>query len=290
MKKMYLKFLSVLFLYSAIACSGDINNSTDFNIDKNLPNLFYDTLGVSFPLNPYDSIGLIHNNGLNYISNNISSLTCQNHRLELVSLISYSLDSLGYQYNINQINQQVNLIFDNPGIVELDSVTYYYSFERDVERHLLDLIDIFRNHSDSTNISSLLILIKDWEFDIINSNLLSTSQKEQLLVGGAVARYSMAYWYDVGYVNSVTNPWYHELNCNQFEKNSSKIDKIQLFGFFNWPKWAKVVATAVSDAVGAAAGVAAGAGTPASVGLGIQYGVTASGATAALMWIKGPGE
>ncbi len=258
-RKVYAKRLAIVFV---IIIAMFIYSCTEQNISnaKSRPyESLYDTLAISNPLNSYDTIGIIHNNGLLYIENNIQNISCENYTSNIgYYSSSYILSNFPCEDSTeitNLSDSLANFIDSNQGYCFMDSILNYYNLSSNVKFKLNNIIQTLKNNSDTTNYSSYIILIKNWENTIINDNNINSNEKEQLLQFGSVARYSLYYWWTIA--NSGSNPWNQVLAGCQGGKIKLKdhnSPNIQFLGtdFSSYSLWYKLLCVAISDAAGAA--------------------------------------
>ncbi len=164
--------------------------------------------------NPYDANGYYHNVSLDYIFGHIS--TDSSHG----NVYAKSLNYLGVQFGSNfqdSVGHLTTAEDSEPWFDVVDDLTRS-DFQNAISNlsatagakvALNTLLDILTDTNDShytDDYDGLKSRLVNWE-SAVSSSALSSSDKERLLRGGSVARYSTLYWnnYDSIYVEGNTD-------------------------------------------------------------------------------------
>lgn len=158
----------------------------------------------SNPDNPMDSFGIIHNEGIHYIYNHLSSLTSQNI-IEIAQNLTRDL------YSDNSINLFDSIKLINTNGIFMNWQVGYKPNESNIEKlHKKGLIsDLCKNYLlelesialINKDLEELIKKCKNIENEILASNV--SSQEKNILLGSAsVLRYSAAYWFSIAGSNN----------------------------------------------------------------------------------------
>lgn len=219
---------------------------------------------ASNSLNPDDSIGYLHNLGLQYILNNVAFGNLNDSTSYSTGIgfcaIKFGKDkasSLSLVYNLSDLESIVNG-YNNYNYNFSQVIQNEANIDSTVKTHLLSLIVNITdsNYAYINNYDSLKSKIVNWENGIISSNISSTD-KDVLLSSSSILRYSLLAWWNV-----------------QFPSNDSGYVTLGLFR-----KIVGVVLVAASDAVAGSVGAAIGGPAGAAV-------VGASASAAAVVILK----
>jgi hypothetical protein len=206
--------------------------------------------------NPFDSVGQIHNEALDYAITEAGG-----YNILLSDSLLYAKLVFGYystRYGSHAAGQfasyfPITLFQDLADNVRNGAPLQGISLSQDVEDKLNDLFDVLEDttRSDYDDYSSIKSIIVNWESDI-NSMSISANEKMYLFVAGSIARFSFLFWHK----------FYMTFEYDQCGTTSKK--KLR------WWQW---IIVGFADVVG---GVAAGGWGPVGVVAGAA---TASGVT-----------
>lgn len=259
--------LSLMLIVSAIAgttfffsCSKnekEITSLSPGNTNSPLSVALYTPCpSVSNPDNPYDNIGVAHNDGLEYALAHRNEWPCnpaamQQKAFSLAADFSCingwappaancptaTANTIANAFNAYQAIG-INGIINDMGSQELQTYTHR-------------LMDKISSYNDSTQIDSLLTSIKQIESEV-NASLLNASEKQTFLGSASVARYSACYWFQERQ-NPTSTWWGH---CPNNPIPAAKYN------------WRKLLAIVCADVIGyIVANVPGGVGFSTCVGL-----------------------
>ena len=155
---------------------------------------------IANPQNPDDSIGSRHNQALSSIMPEVSSTTTDSEVVQLT--INYLVP---YGYDTTEIWMEYD-ISDSLGLFgysAIDSLAYKMYANGEIsstaESYMLDLSSLLNNVIGNNDpIDSIYDVFANeaiyYENEINSDNSLSSDEKEMLLSGYAIARYSAAFW------------------------------------------------------------------------------------------------
>ena len=201
MKKIFLIVISIATLIF-IGCSLDDssrNNSITFN------NNVKSSKVLSNNNNPYDYIGVKHNEGMDFILQKLIQLENNNTIISIDSLnifISKQINSFCLEnvYSFNLFDQkdffkteQINLVFNNLliGIDIIDTLATLNELNLIQKNYISSISSIFRN---SDTISSIECSLISMNIDLSNNDLLTEDEKIIIYGATSVGIYSLKYW------------------------------------------------------------------------------------------------
>ena len=298
MKKVY--FLAFAGLFSFFILMGSCNKKVQKDANQNLISESLDLWSIAANTNnPIDSVGLIHNLSLDYLSN--SSEFPLN---DIQSDMRVFTENWGYdsQYmlskdSVNNILSEIKTVSEN-AIDEENRSSYFSDYVQTkisgsaaFNSYLstaFSLIEINENDISSDSligISGVINEIRNLESEIMLS-ALEGQEKTELLATTSILRYSLAYWMSVA-VNP-SHPYYYALTDGSSSEKTSFHNLTSKF----WQRVARGLTTVLADGLGGAIGGVAGAalgtavGGPAGTVVGMASGIAllggiSSGAVAA---------
>lgn len=129
---------------------------------------------------------------VNFVVLNLKDFSLIN-RFEYTFLPNDSADLIDYIDDVNAATQDAYEISIMDGNDFTDLLTGYTSGAKDKIEELGDIFSQYPDTIDYNNIQDLLSDISVWEAGV-SASLLSSNEKEKLLYGGVIARYSLYYW------------------------------------------------------------------------------------------------
>ena len=223
--------------------------------------------------NPYDSAGILHNNGLDYVIERRESIPpCDTNEYKVVldSLLSAyntSIQSTAPSYiNTNDPTTLQNDFWNSTRFLGPSGTMDYYSVPTAVKNPVLDILNIVKLSLNNYSSQQVVDSIKNYETTIINNLNLTTLQKKKILVAASVARYSFVYWTDM--ISDTSNLWFGKwFHCNNFLKNGTGFPNRILEYSDEYKAGAVVAADVVGTLAGGGCNVAAGATYSAAVAI-----------------------
>lgn len=225
-------FILVFFIILSTSCNKEILEFHDGSSTSDEVSM--SSSPVLLCPNPYDSIGIQHNYYLENINWEAATSLTQiaeifNNFSNTAPITPEFLERCGILCDSNKI-----VINDT----RLDSC-YFSSVGRS---YFINLVDTILNKGDLWDLQSFSSFIKNHECLVQGSSLLSTGDKEKLLIFLAISKYSANYWYNY--------------------------DPSGLESRAPWKWWRTVLSDAFGGIVGAVMGGPIGAGIGAAVASG----------------------
>lgn len=174
-------------------------------------------------INPYYSLGLIHNNCLNYVATKIKPGVTVDIAIDKIYeyIISISPDKTDLDFNL--ICKAISGLSINQIVKEgVKSIPFNPSFLQ--KKYFEELFTIF----DYSSIETITAQLKDLEKRILYSEL-SIKEQEPLLQGIAVGISSFDYW-RLQYENYPKSPWKDFCKEDVMKKNASGWGSKDLMG------------------------------------------------------------
>jgi hypothetical protein len=179
--------------YAVSKTPNDGNGGIDLTLLNNITNYDVSSVLENPNSNPYDlTVGRKHNEMLQklFIKNGYSSNTNSNN---VYANIILSNDQVNL---MNSLNNEFVMVYDECiGMTECnESIALLHNITNDAV--ISEILTNYYQGLVSSNFSSLLPLTFDYESYVINHALLTNDQKEILLLGFSVGKYSMTFWYE----------------------------------------------------------------------------------------------
>lgn len=218
-KVLFLPFFLMLFIVSCKENDNSVVYTPELGI-LNTEIIIHDYSNAWNANNPYDSIGFIHNQALDYYALNSNPDTTF---LNLNSALDYIDDIISPYFILNNINvgtkidrlNTFNSIFIQPASIYNSPLEYIASkYSAPLTNKFTELFLILSTHVNDYNIISICNQIKAKENEVVISNVLTNSEKEIFLKTSSVLKFSSIYWIEVKngigasnyYENFDTNP------------------------------------------------------------------------------------
>ena len=200
-------------------------------IKPNLPEVVYVNrkCGTLSPknVNPYEWVGIEHNNLLDIIGNNVADVN------NITISETYYILQLEYPstLTLTQTESIFNEINQN---IEKNIADYYYKQGLITIKESLEYNKLAKIIKSEQNIKSLITTLLKYESSIIQRNDLTIEEGAHILRASAVARYSSEYWNNA--INNPNNVWHESVsttnesgnggNGEPFSKERPKLKKI----------------------------------------------------------------
>lgn len=152
--------------------------------------------------NPYDSVGIFHNNGLKYLCDNNSDWYLQDSS-QLISDLKFDLSNY-YITKICQLNPNCDSLFITS---RMDSLldflvlgnTYYLdTLYKDCSLNDYQVAyfdDLIRMNINELEFEDIIDSILSIENEVIEFDLFNSEEKKPILVCSSIYRHSIGYWY-----------------------------------------------------------------------------------------------
>ncbi len=233
-KKIALIAVCAMLGFQFVSCNDDNDELLNNNLNGGILNSKVATSPCN-SLNPYDSVGILHNQHLTNVFDDLYSLYQDPNILEVDTINSYAREYLSSKYNEVFISDIVDTrIYRCNTDEELLSTMVNLGFSNaaiSVVNSTVSTIENITNNSYRDYYNAIYNIEKN----VISRTDLSQSEKEIILCFTSVYRHSIYYWYE--------------------GKDASSKAKV--------PKWLQVAA---ADGKGALAGAGTGAAAGAVVG------------------------
>jgi hypothetical protein len=150
--------------------------------------------------NPYNSFGQAHNDGLDYVGNNLPASPTIQDFISLTSTYTLSLQygKTGSQQDLMAMQVFIASVFNGGNC--LDSLIQSGSFSQ----KQLDIINILLNPPPTIPNADLPNFYLTTGYNIITSNI-PAEEKKILLLGAAIGNYSTTYW--LAQLSNPNSPW-----------------------------------------------------------------------------------
>lgn len=202
MNKIFLIPIAIAITIGGCKKSDLKSTSNQNNLFSNTPNSVFVPLYIKNSLNPWDSVGQIHNNELDYLLSLSGNWNSNVYDTLFLQATNFGVLELG-QTRIsiqNQITADTSYLFpyieSNNG--NLDSIVNDllndWSAGSNAKSYMRALIDTVLNSNDTINISPLISKIKTIESNINSSTTLTTDEKTCLFQVASTLRYSLHFW------------------------------------------------------------------------------------------------
>ncbi len=144
------------------------------------------------PINPYDSVGRMHNAGLDYISRMIlrtgdATAGAINRYISL-----FCRDSLHIVMPV--ISPAPHLLIRQGSPDELNKAIGQLPYSLSVKSYLNRLVDLAKDSTGTWNYAAFKKQVMNLENKVLTDRALAIDQQRILLSAASVARYSAAYW------------------------------------------------------------------------------------------------
>lgn len=206
-------------------------------------------------LNPFDSFGYYHNEGLDHITHELSLSHDTSRKAKVMGTVSYIKWRFGIEVDDSVLEVTMSLT-KRAGYTFTDAVGN--AGDENVVAYLQELERIVTSKENYPDAPILYDAVKSkierWEASVLTNQDLSYSDRQKLLQIGSVARFSSGYWIHV----------FNDYAATQRQ------GKMMPLGF--WKDVLKVVAAVTADVAGAASGVF----TESSVGAAVSQAVGCS--------------
>jgi hypothetical protein len=194
--------------------------------------------GAQNTLNPYDSFGFCHNEGLDYITGLLRISLDTGKEAKVQGTISYIRWKFGTDIAESGLEQALTFVkrdgFRLTDVIGISGNGYTFRFLEELE-------SILKNEQNYPGFTicfdSVKLKIEQWEQSVTADQNLPEGDRQKLLQVGSVARYSSCYWIHI---------------FNKYEAGQTH-DQMVPLGF--WKSVLKVVSAVTADVAGAAVGV-----------------------------------
>jgi len=215
MKKISIIVASLLLVSGVIfySCTKDKNIKES---KKDIVNEFVETLNsskasfqsksleIGYPENPYDSMGIIHNNILEKVNNHNSLNT---NIYEAISFLEHIFNKqLDDNFYINEFKKFKLQIIINDTAYNTEFINSLTNISNE-EKGLVNNYFLILLHSKDIN--EVIYLSKVAELYIINNTNLSSKEKERILSTFAIFRNSSSFWVKIN--PQKLSSWYNNL-------------------------------------------------------------------------------
>lgn len=169
--------------------------------------------------NPFDSIGLMHNEFLNLFIDNVEYKNGIIDRTEFIRIIGIYYNSLGIHFDA-RAQAPIDEMFDIYAKTFIPNTIKPYQCLGNICKCWpwictywpwpelpFSLLTTELNSSEHNRMIAFIEAIKSQELNVIQSKTISSEEKEFYLKHYAVARYSGAYWHNVIYDAKLNNAW-----------------------------------------------------------------------------------
>lgn len=221
----------------------------------------------SFLINPFERIGVLHNQGLDYVVKKIPDKPDIYEIIRIISEYTCSLLRPGGAYSENELLQVSGIV--SYAINHLNDIKTVYK-DANLNETQIILLEKILSVNPYVKLENQYENFRELEFEVFNYPM-SYKDKEILLIGTAIGKHSALYWTEV--VKNPKNAWHKWLpDPNQPRYPLSK------------KKWANEDAKgAVSGAIGGAApGLVTGGGVLVGALVGAVAGAIGSSVASAL--------
>ena len=159
----------------------------------------------SFLINPYDSIGKLHNDGLDYVVTNLSTSTVPliDDVIRLAAEFGCRQLRADHSYSISELYEMRKIA--SMAIINLNDIKTLYT-EANLNQQQIVLLEKLLCINPYIKIDGQEERYKQLEAEVF-AYPISFKEKEPLLMASAVGKYSGKYW-NTAY-SDVSSPWQH---------------------------------------------------------------------------------